>query len=220
MYGPYPFTGPRVRRLLKKVIPAKLRAALADLRSLTPSQRIPYLRARVSPGRFGRLPKGLRPGARIIFVCYGNIFRSPMAAALFATELQRRGLPDAGVSSAGLSAKDGREAHANGVRAAEAMGVSLASHRARLLTPELVARTDLIVVMDALNVAVMSERFPDALGRTVLLGAFDPDARRAGPIIDDPYGRPQDEVTGCYQRIERSARGLADRLASLSAGDR
>jgi protein-tyrosine phosphatase len=203
--------------LLKKVIPAPLRAVLADLRSLTPSQRMPYLRAWLWPGRFSDLPPGIATDARIVFVCYGNIFRSPMAAALLVAEMQRRGLPADGVSSAGLSATDGREAHANGVRAAASMGISLASHRARLLTREVVDRADLLVVMDALNVAVLGERFPDALPRTVLFGAFDPASGRDGLIIEDPYGKPQAHVEACYRRLERAARGLAASLAAVSA---
>lgn len=160
------------------------------------------------------LPPGLTAGSRVIMVCFGNIFRSPMAEALLIRELAHLGVETHRVSSAGLSARTGRAAHDNAIATAQSMGVSLNSHRARLLTKEIVADSDLIVVMDRMNVAILAERFPEARTRAVLLGAFDPDVRRLGAVIADPYGKPLEDVTACYQRLERSVAALADRLTS------
>lgn len=150
-------------------------------------------------------------------VCFGNIFRSPMAEALLIREFARRGITTTHrVSSAGLSARTGRAAHDNAIATAQSMGVSLNAHRARLLTQEIADDSDLIVVMDRMNVAILAERFPEARARAVLLGAFDPHARRLGAVIADPYGKPLEDVTACYQRLERSVAALADRLTSAS----
>lgn len=202
-----------MRRLLKSVVPKRVRAALADLRALTPPQRLHYLRSQLSPGLHCALPPGVNAGSRMVFVCHGNIFRSPMAEVLVAAELERLGVPRDGVSSAGLFATDGREAHANGVEVARAMGLSLDAHRARRLTAEVVEASDLIVLMDRLNIAVYRDRFPAARAKAVLMGAFAPDAR-SGAIIDDPYGRPYEEVVACYARLQLAARELARQLVT------
>ena len=201
-----------MRRLIKSLIPAPFLTMIRELRALTPAQRAQYVRSGFSGGSLRSLPPGITASSCIVFVCYGNIFRSPMAEALFAAELARRGIPTEHVSSAGLSARDGREAHANGVEVARTMGISLEAHRARLLTAEIVATSDLVVVMDRVNVAVYRERFPAARDRVVLLGAFDPEVGRLGAVIPDPYGRPREEVVQCYERLERTVRALAQRI--------
>lgn len=200
-------------------MPQGVRAVVSELRSLTPPQRRHYMRAlldQVSGSQQPVLPPGLTAGSRVIMVCFGNIFRSPMAEALLIRELARRGVQAHHVSSAGLSARTGRAAHDNAIATAQSMGVSLNAHRARLLTKEIVADSDLIVVMDRMNVAILAERFPEARARAVLLGAFDPDVSRLGAVISDPYGKPLEDVTACYQRLERSVAALADRLMSAS----
>jgi len=204
--------GPAWRRLIRSVVPAGLRELVREMGGLTPAQRVQYVRTRFAPAG-PDLPRAARGDrARVVFVCYGNIFRSPMAEALYVAELRRRGRETDTVSSAGLSATDGRPAAAHGVDVARAMGVALEAHRARRLTDAIVEDTDLVVVMDHINVAVLRDRFPLARDRVVLLGAFDPEAARLGAVIPDPYGRPRDEVVACYRRIERAVQGLAARM--------
>lgn len=209
----------RVRGVVKAIVPPRVRGVVSELRSLTPPQRRHYWRSMLESAARSRepaLPAGLTAGSRVIMVCFGNIFRSPMAEALLIRELARRGVEAHHVSSAGLSARTGRAAHDNAIVTAQSMGVSLHAHRARLLTKEIVADSDLIVVMDRMNVAILAERFPETRARAVLLGAFDPDVRRLGAVIADPYGKPLEDVTACYQRLERSVAALAERLLSAS----
>lgn len=207
----------RMRRVARALVPARARGIVHELRSLTPAQRRHYMRALVAPSRAASLPPGLTAASRIVVVCFGNIFRSPMAEALLIRELAHRGVGTHRISSAGLSARTGRAAHDNAITTARAMHVSLEAHRARLLTAEIVADSDLIVVMDRMNIAILHERFPEARGRSVLLGAFDPDVSTLGAVIADPYGKPLEEVSVCYRRLERSAAALADRLTTRAS---
>lgn len=207
----------RLRDVVRAIMPARLRRVVSELRSLTPPQRAQYLRSLLEPmsrARASALPAGVTSDSRIVVVCFGNIFRSPMAEALLIRALARRGIAAHHVSSAGLSARTGRAAHENAIATAQAMGVSLDAHRARLLTAEIVADSDLIVVMDRMNVAILAERFPESRGRSVLLGAFDPEASLLGAVIADPHGKPLEDVSACYRRLERSVEGLAQRLTA------
>jgi len=79
---------------------------------------------------------------RVVFVCAGNICRSPYAEAV-----ARRDCAVAGVefASAGLSALSGNRATAEALAVASERGVDLSGHRAQPLTPELEVSADLVV---------------------------------------------------------------------------
>jgi protein-tyrosine phosphatase len=113
---------------------------------------------------------------RILFVCTGNICRSPMAAAIARCELDRTGRTDVEVGSAGTFALDGHGPSSDAALMAEEHGLSLAGHFAQQLTRELVADADLVVGMER-----------EHADFAALLGA-----RRAITLarpIRDPYGR-------------------------------
>src|SRR5881409_4072118 len=83
---------------------------------------------------------------RVLFVCTGNICRSPLASSLLERALQERGL-DVAVSSAGTGAWDGAPASEGAYLVGLERGLDLSGHRARLLTRELVEKADLILTM-------------------------------------------------------------------------
>src|SRR5512136_1311836 len=83
---------------------------------------------------------------RVLVVCVGNICRSPMAEALLRARLGH--WPRFDVSSAGLSALVGRPADESTVALMRERGIDISAHRARQLTPRLVAGSDLVLVME------------------------------------------------------------------------
>ncbi|HEY7537485.1 MAG TPA: low molecular weight protein-tyrosine-phosphatase [Gaiellaceae bacterium] len=113
---------------------------------------------------------------RILFVCTGNICRSPMAAAIAKAEIERAGCRDVEVASAGIAALEGHPAASDACAVAWENGLSLEQHRARQLTPELLAEADLAVGMERAHVDWASR-----LGscRAITLRAED---------VPDPYG--------------------------------
>src|SRR2546422_901671 len=84
---------------------------------------------------------------RILLVCTGNICRSPLAAALLERALVERGIQGIAVASAGTGAWDGAPVSEGAYLVGLERGLDLSSHRARLLTRELVDGADLILTM-------------------------------------------------------------------------
>ena len=198
------------------MLPAWLLDHLRRLRSLSPSSRLTYAKLQLErslPGHSSK-PWPNAPLRSILFVCHGNIIRSPMAAALLKQHLGAGGGESIKVSSAGLWAVSGRGADPRAVSVAQEFGLSLQEHRAQLLTLELVQGMDAICVMDYLNEAEITTRFPAAKQKTFLLGAVVPVQRGESIEIPDPYGEDLDAVRRCYRMLESRVRSLADRIRS------
>ena len=161
---------------------------------------------------------GLRRGQRvpgdaksIVFVCFGNIMRSAMSEAIALRRLRELGRNDIRIQSAGLHATNGTAAHPWAQAAAEAEGLSLAGHRAKLLTPEMVGKADAIVAMDYQNWAELLSHYPEAADRVFMLGAYcDPPWKNRE--IPDPYYGDETSTRACCRAIEVSVRRL---LATL-----
>src|SRR5436309_218043 len=98
----------------------------------------------------------------VLFVCYGNIMRSPMAEAMLKRVLAEQGVNGVSVQSAGLHALAGREAHPLALIVSREIGIPLDNHRAQLLTPEMVASSDVIFALDFENLAELCVAYPDA----------------------------------------------------------
>ena len=158
--------------------------------------------------------------ARLLFVCSGNICRSPLAHALFADLLKRRGL-DARyeVESAGTSAYHvGDNADARMRRTALRHGLRI-DHRARQLCRRDLEYYDLILVMDRQNHASVLSLTGDEDGvrRTRMFREFDPQA--GGDLeVPDPYYGGEDGFELVYAIAERTVHGLLDSLESAAAG--
>lgn len=156
-----------------------------------------------------RLAAVLASARSILIVCHGNIIRSPFAAALVSRALG----PGAAVSiaSAGLDAVPGRPAHAFAVRTADARRVDLRGHAATPLTRDLVAASDIVFVMDLVQLATMRARFPEAVEKTYLLTCLSPGA----PLeVRDPVDGDPPVFQACYDHIARAVRPIVDALSA------
>jgi len=107
------------------------------------------------------------PGIDILFVCTGNICRSPIAEALLRARLEAVGAP-AQVSSGGLLF-DGRGAEPGAVAALARDGLDLTSHVSRTITAEMVSQADLVITMEYRHIREVATLDPAALGRTFTL---------------------------------------------------
>ncbi len=182
-----------------------LRAVRPLLRALRHGpDRLLHARRR---GEALRLLAGLREPGPVVFVCLGNVCRSPFAEGAF-----RNALPGAlrgavQVESAGLIGP-GRPCPADGIAVAAARGVELAAHASRMLTAAQARRAGLLVVMGVDQRERVGARFrvPDA--RILVLGDLDPlpiDTR----TVFDPWRRGEEAFRASYDRIERCVAELA-----------
>lgn len=142
--------------------------------------------------------------ANVLMVCYGNICRSP-----FAERAAAQRLPNHAVSSTGFHPTTERSSPLPLVHAAKELGVDLSDGRSRLIDRDAVDRADLVLLMDLVNYEQFARSFPDALGKTTMLGLFHP---TPSPTITDPYGKDAAEIRRVLTQIAESVEGLADWL--------
>src|SRR5437016_4971227 len=96
----------------------------------------------------------------ILFVCTGNICRSPMAEGLMRHVL--RGNKEFEVISAGLNAMDGQPPSEYSLKALRELNIDISSIRSRHLTPDLVRRADVIFVMTHGHERAILSLYPSA----------------------------------------------------------
>jgi len=153
---------------------------------------------------------------RVLFVCLGNICRSPTAEGVMRSLIEREGLGDAiQLDSAGTGSWHvGSAPDARATAAAQRRGVLLEGH-ARQVTPEDFERFDLLLAMDSENARDLREAAgaEEQRAKVRLLREFDPDSAGRGELdVPDPYyGAPGgfDEV---FEIVNAACEGLLVQL--------
>src|SRR5467141_1180910 len=153
----------------------------------------------------------------VLFVCTGNICRSPLASSLLERALKERGL-DLTVSSAGTGAWDGAPASEGAYLVGLERGLDLSGHRARLLTRELVEEAGLILTRARHHRARVDELGGE--GRVFVLGEY---GGREGDEaeVSDPFGGNLEVYRDTCVELEALVAATAERLATEGQhGDR
>ncbi len=177
----------------------------------------------MAPSSAAELPSPREPGApyRVCLVCLGNICRSPMAETVLRAELAAAGLDGAVVvDSAGSGDWHVGDAMDPGARAALASrGFDGSAHRARQFQPSWLARRDLILAMDARNLADL-RRMARSQGddRIRLFGEVG-GLTEVGGDIPDPWGGGADEFGHVLDLLSTAAPVIAGQLARLLEPD-
>jgi glycine hydroxymethyltransferase len=143
----------------------------------------------------------------VLFVCTGNVCRSPMAEGLFKQAVRGRGAYR--VISAGVGAVDGQRASDHAVTALRALGLDISNHRSRHLTAEVVAQADYIFGMTHSHVDAIMLLYPQAAEKTFLLREFDETLDAYENDISDPIGGSYEVYCNCRDQIEQ---GIASML--------
>src|SRR5665213_3940854 len=137
----------------------------------------------------------------VLFVCTGNICRSPMAEGLF--RHATRGRTDSRVLSAGVGALEGQAPSSHAVRALNELGIDISPQRSRMLTSELVEEADYIFGMTHSHVDQVNLLFPQAAEKTFLLREFDETLDEFEKDISDPIGGSYETYAYCRDQIEQ-----------------
>jgi len=151
----------------------------------------------------------------VLFVCTGNLCRSPMAEVLLrarlASDEERQGWL---VGSAGVWAVDGRPASVYAIEEMARRGIDLGAHRSRSVTRELVDEADLVLAMTRSHVEALRAAFPTCVSKVHLMSemvgkAFD---------ISDPYGGTRLEYQYVAEELAHLIEEGYERIVTLAEG--
>jgi protein-tyrosine phosphatase len=150
----------------------------------------------------------------VLFVCMGNICRSPTAQGVFMHLVREQGLEELiGIDSAGtVSYHVGRSPDSRAQKAAGSRGYDLSEFRARLVSPTDCELFDYIVVMDETNMLDVRSVVPKSCWEKIhLFMDFDQSGRK-GREVPDPYSGGANDFERVLDLVEKAASGLLNHI--------
>ncbi len=135
----------------------------------------------------------------VLFVCTGNVCRSPIAAALFNARARRAGEEDLYLArSAGTWALENQPASGYAISVMAERGLNIASHRGHTVTPEDLAEAAVVIAMTRSHREALGAEFTTARSKLHLMSEL----RGRTFDISDPYGGRLDEYEYCAQELQ------------------
>ncbi len=158
---------------------------------------------------------------RILFVCMGNICRSPTAEGVFRKLVSER-QPALAIDIDSAGTHDyhlGRPPDRRSIEAAARRGIDLTGLRARIVTDEDFEQFDLILAMDRGNLALLHQRASATQRQRVrLLMEYAPGA--PATEVPDPYYGGANAFEAVLDLLEEAAEGLLQAVSAAATGSR
>ena len=130
----------------------------------------------------------------VLMVCAGNICRSPTAEYVLKSKLAGKNIK---VASAGLTALEGKAADSYAQELALQHGVDMSEHKGQQISTNLVTHNSVILVMEQRHLEDLCTRYPQARGKTFLLGKWLGDKE-----VPDPYRQSKEAFEHVYDLID------------------
>lgn len=160
-----------------------------------------------------------KPPRSILFICKGNICRSPFAERLAKKMFDGVLGHGPAVDSAGLEVRMPCPSPANAVEAAAGFEIELESHRSKPFRREMCAEFDMVVAMETGQYKTLRRDFAAMQAKFFLLPFFENSPVRLCGYerynLADPYGKSLAEFNRCFQRIERCIAGMTGIIKAL-----
>jgi glycine hydroxymethyltransferase len=147
-------------------------------------------------------PAALRIVKYVLFVCTGNICRSPIALGLFRRLLGNR--KDIAADAAGVHAVRGQPPSVHGVEVLRKRGVDISGFRSQPLTATLVDWATHIFGMTGAHLETIHLLFPQSADKTFLLREFEEPGATLWRDLADPIGLGREVYEECAESIERA----------------
>lgn len=161
-----------------------------------------------------------QPRTAILFVCLGNICRSPLAEGVFRAVIRERGQAHLfHIESAAIGGWHvGAPPDSRSIAVARSFGLDISGQRAQQVAPETVARFDLVLGMDHANIDALRKLAPrEARGRIHLFLDY---ALGRAEEVPDPYYGTEEGFAAVYCTIREASEALATRLAGRAGSAR
>lgn len=193
-----------IKNFLKKIIKGYLRDIYWDI----------Y-------GKNIRNPDCINNPKSFLFVCKGNICRSPFAEYISRQIFDNISSEERNIYSAGIDVSQPLPSPKEAVLAAESFDVQLDSHRSRRINQDMIESFDMIIAMETWQFNNLKKSFPDFHKKICLLPLFDSRVNKSkGGFyrynIQDPYGRNADIFNACFQRIKECIRKMIEECNIVS----
>jgi len=144
----------------------------------------------------------------VLFICTGNVCRSPMAEELLRSQLN--GDRNIEVSSAGIGAVNGQPPSSYAIEVMKEKGLDISRLRSQPIHQELVRKADCIFVMTYGHLDSLLLLYPSAAEKTFMLREFQPGLAPDEREVDDPIGQSRETYRACRDQIEQSIPSLLE----------
>ena len=149
----------------------------------------------------------------MLFICYGNICRSPFAEKMAKQIFQ---VQDSVVfASAGIHVESPMQPTATAIDAAIQYGVDLKDHLSKSISYNMMESYDMILTMESWQQIYLNKLFAEFSDKIFLLPLFRNNKNMDTYHIyniQDPFGRTKDDFMNCYEHIKNSIEDLCNDL--------
>lgn len=150
---------------------------------------------------------------QVVFVCWGNICRSPMAERVARGRAAEAGLDAVEFTSAGVSTEElGNPMDERAAEWLRRSGYDPEKHTAHQIDADEIDAADLVVAMEQPHADAMRRMGPERTDHIRLLTSFDPDAEPGSGVPDPWYGNA-DGFGNTLASIEAAMPGILDQIA-------